>query len=309
MDRLENWATVRHFRLVIALCEHGTLLHAAHSLNLAQPTASKLLQDLEGSIGAQLFIRTRRGVVPTEVGMAFADHCRMMLSQLNQVSDSIDAMGKGQIGRVVIGSLLTGTTYLVPSAIASVWKANPTIRVRLVEGVNAELMPRLFSGEIDFLVGRLSDIVTTVPIIQEALFAEDAFLVARRDHPLMSGSSINMETLGEQSWILPAPGTTMRGQFDQMFRDRGVLPPVATVETTSFFTSLWLLRRTDMVGILPQSIIEDPAYARDLAILPSSKAMVLARIGISRLAGVELNPVAKLMIRELKGIMEEQGSK
>ncbi|HKY79929.1 MAG TPA: LysR family transcriptional regulator [Sphingobium sp.] len=306
MDRLENWATVRHFRLVIALCEHGTLLHAAHSLNLAQPTASKLLQDLEGSIGAQLFARTRRGVVPTELGKAFASHCRMMLSQLNQVSEAIDAMGKGQVGRVVVGSLLTGSSYLLPAAIANVWTRAPTIRVKIVEGVNSELLPRLFSGEVDFLIGRLTDISTTAPVIQESLFSEDAFLVGRRGHPLGLDQSVTLETLARQRWMLPPPGTTMRDQFEQIFRDGGVLPPPAAVETTSFITSLWLLRRSDVLGILPRSVLEDPAYARELQTIAAAKRLVLARIGISRLAGVELNPAAKILVEELRRIMTDQ---
>lgn len=302
MDRLENWATVRHFRLVIALCEHGTILHAAHALNLAQPTASKLLQDLEGSVGAQLFVRTRRGVVPTELGKAFAARSEMVLAQLNQVAETIDALGKGHVGRVVLGQLLTGSSYLVPTAIANVRDTNPTIRVKVIEGVNVELLPRLFSGELDFLIGRMSDISTTAPLIQEPLFKEDAHLVVRRANPLSEAGNVDAALLAAQPWILPHSGTSMRAQFDQIFNDAGLAAPQPAVETTSLIQTLWLLKHTSMLGILPMSILDDTSHAADLVKLPDLKPLILARIGVSRLAGVDLTPAAQILVAELRRV-------
>ncbi|PWU29658.1 LysR family transcriptional regulator [Pseudomonas sp. RW407] len=303
LERLERWATVRHFRLAIALFEYGSVLHAARSLNLSQPTASKLLQDLEEAVGSQLYVRNRRGVTPTDLGCAFVERSRMVLAQLDHVSQAIEALGKGHAGRVAIGSVLTGSSYLVPAAIARLWASRPSVRLKIVEGVSGELIPRLISGELDFLVGRLSDVSSSAVVAQEALFSENAIIVARRSHPLARQSNVELGELARAAWILPPLETTLRKQFDNIFYQENVEPPHATIETTSFFNILWLLKQTDLLGILPQSVAFDPAHSKDLVRLPALEPLVLEQIGISRLAGTALSPAASALVEALREVM------
>lgn len=303
LDRLERWATVRHFRLAIALFEYGSVVHAARSLHLSQPTASKLLQDLEEAVGAQLYIRNRRGVTPTELGRAFVERSRMILAQLDHVSQAIDALGKGHAGRVAIGSVLTGSSYLVPAAIARLWKKQPSVSIKIVDGVSGELIPRLISGELDFLIGRLSDVGSSAAVSQEALFSENAIVVARRGHPLVQQSKVQLEELAREAWILPPAETTLRKQFDSIFYRENVDPPCAAIETVSFFNILWLLKQTDLLGILPQSVVFDPAHSSSLVPLPALEPMILEQIGISRLVGTTLPPAASALVKALREVM------
>ncbi|MDR9863348.1 MULTISPECIES: LysR family transcriptional regulator [Pseudomonas] len=303
LERLEKWATVRHFRLAIALFEYGSVLHAARSLNLSQPTASKLLQDLEEAVEAQLYTRNRRGVTPTELGRDFVQRSRMILAQLDQVSQAIDALGKGHAGRVAIGSVLTGSSYLVPAAIARLWASRPSIRIKIVDGVSGELIPRLISGELDFLIGRLSDVSSSVVVAQEALFSENAIIVARRDHPLAQQPVVKLEELAREAWILPPIETTLRKQFDNIFHRKDIDPPHATIETASFFNILWLLKQTDLLGILPQSVISDPAHSNELVRLPAFEPLILEQIGVSRLGDATLSPAASALLDALREVM------
>ncbi|NRE31728.1 LysR family transcriptional regulator [Burkholderia pseudomallei] len=303
LDRLERWATVRHFRLTIALFEYGSVLHASRSLNVSQPTASKLLQDLEDAIGAQLFIRNRRGVVPTELGRAFVERSRMVLAQLDHVSQTIHALGKGHAGRVAIGTMLSGSSYLIPAAIARLWTSRPAIRIKVVEGVSGELIPRLISGELDFLVGRLSDISYSAAISQEALFNENAIIVARHGHPLTQSPEATLGELAREAWLLPPSETTLRKQFDNIFYKSNIDPPHASIESVSFFNVLWLLKKTNLLGILPQSVVFDSAHSGDLARIPAFEPLVLEQIGISRLRGASLPPAAEALANSLREVM------
>ena len=308
-DRLERWATVRHFRLAIALFEYGSVLHAARSLNVSQPTASKLLQDLEEAVGAKLFLRNRRGVTPTELGRDFVERSKMVLAQLDHVSQAINAMGRGHTGRVAIGSILTGSSYLIPAAIGRLSVSRPDIRIKIVEGVSGELLPRLISGELDFLVGRLSDVSSSAVITQEALFNENAIIVSRRGHPLEQNPTATLEALKGEAWILPPVETTLRKQFDNIFYHKNMDPPHATIETVSFFNILWLLKKTDLLGILPQSIVTDLTYRNDLVRLPSFEPLILEQIGISRLADSELSPAAAALVSSIRCVMESNSEK
>jgi len=57
-------------RLLTALADHGSLLKAAEQVALTQPGASKALQEIETTLGAQLFVRTNRGLEATDLATA-----------------------------------------------------------------------------------------------------------------------------------------------------------------------------------------------------------------------------------------------
>ena len=60
----------RHLMLVEFLVRHGTLHKAARLLNISQPAATGMLNDLEQLLGISLFTRSRLGVAPTPSAQA-----------------------------------------------------------------------------------------------------------------------------------------------------------------------------------------------------------------------------------------------
>jgi len=64
---------LRHLRYFVAVAEEGSLTVAAEKrLHTAQPSLSRQLRDLELEVGAQLLIRTSRGVTLTSAGKSFS---------------------------------------------------------------------------------------------------------------------------------------------------------------------------------------------------------------------------------------------
>src|SRR6201987_4310479 len=74
---------LRHLRYFIAVAEEGSLtLAAERRLHTAQPSLSRQIRDLEYEVGAQLLIRSARGVELTDAGRVFLDHARLALAQV-----------------------------------------------------------------------------------------------------------------------------------------------------------------------------------------------------------------------------------
>ena len=65
MDRIQS------LRLFVRLVDLGSFSKAAADLGVGQPTATKMLAQLEKRLGARLLHRTTRGVAPTEIGTLF----------------------------------------------------------------------------------------------------------------------------------------------------------------------------------------------------------------------------------------------
>jgi DNA-binding transcriptional LysR family regulator len=55
---------------------------AERKLHTSQPSLSRQIRDLENEVGAQLLMRTARGIELTSAGRAFLDHARSVLSQV-----------------------------------------------------------------------------------------------------------------------------------------------------------------------------------------------------------------------------------
>lgn len=300
MARFEQWAKFTHFRLVVAIDQHGSILRAANALGLAQPTASKLLQDLEDTLHAPLFIRSNRGAEATELGRELIRHGRLILAQLNHASQGLEAHAKGVEGHVELGTLLTASSYLLPATIAKLRERRPNITLKIVESTQDQLMPRLMSGELDLVIGRLSEARYRNDVEQEALYRDQAHIVARADHSLRTGGSLSLEQLRRADWILPPPETTLRRQFISMFNDAGLVAPTAAVESVSFLTNRMLLQTTDLLGIWPHTMLINSHAGDDLAILQVAGKHYTGSIGISRRRDALLSPAAEALIEELR---------
>ncbi len=79
----------RQLRLLIAVAEQGSLLAAADRVGLTQPGASKALKELESTLNAPLFMRTNRGLVPTEAGTCAVRFARLIQSDISHLQQEL----------------------------------------------------------------------------------------------------------------------------------------------------------------------------------------------------------------------------
>jgi DNA-binding transcriptional LysR family regulator len=67
----------------------GSFSAAARECGLSQPQASRIIADLEESLGARLLTRTTRAVVPTEAGGDFLSRVEAILAALDEAEHSV----------------------------------------------------------------------------------------------------------------------------------------------------------------------------------------------------------------------------
>ena len=65
-------------RLFLAIAREGTLVAAARTLALTQPTMGRRLRELEEAVGHPLFQRTSGGFVLTDDGATLLGHAERM---------------------------------------------------------------------------------------------------------------------------------------------------------------------------------------------------------------------------------------
>jgi DNA-binding transcriptional LysR family regulator len=123
MDRIQS------LRLFVRLVDLGSFSKAAADLGVGQPTATKMLAQLEKQLGARLLHRTTRGVTPTEIGTLFYGKCRLILHHVEE-ADSVAALLQSQVqGSLRIStSVAFGRRVLAPMIIRFM-RLNPRLQI------------------------------------------------------------------------------------------------------------------------------------------------------------------------------------
>ncbi len=300
IERVSTRLKLKQLRMLVAIAEHGSILHAADELNISQPAATKLLKDLETDFAVTLFDRTNRGVIATEFGEALVRHGKLILAQISHAAQELDDLNDGLGGRVVVGTLLTASARLLPKTIENVHRSRPNVSIVVRDGTNDFLMPLLHTGDLDMVVGRLPEYRHREDLVQETLYQEQLVIVCGNDHPLAQSDKVDLGDLADQNWILPPVQTTLRRQIDKEFFDKGFPPPSNAVESISFLTNRALLSSTDMLCVLPYHVVESEISLGILAVVPCEMSISIGPVGVSYRNLDSLSPAALEFLRELR---------
>ena len=87
----------------------GSITKAAANLYMDQPNLSKAIKTLEESLGAPIFRRTSKGVVPTARGRIFLEHARNVLDQIEKMEHLYKP---DQVGGVEFSLSMPRASYL-----------------------------------------------------------------------------------------------------------------------------------------------------------------------------------------------------
>ncbi|MDB5729580.1 MAG: LysR family transcriptional regulator, partial [Noviherbaspirillum sp.] len=118
----------------LKLAELQHMPTAAKMLGITQPAVSASVNKLEASLGIALFKRTPKGMHLTEAGEVLFFRTRRALAELRHVTAELSALGGTVEGRVIVGVLPLGRSYILPRAIARAIAAHPKLRISTIEG-------------------------------------------------------------------------------------------------------------------------------------------------------------------------------
>ena len=139
-----DWRLVRSF---LAALDQGSLLGAARALRSSQPTLGRHIAELEAQLGAVLFERTGRGLLPTPMALRLAQAARAMQAGADQLARSAAGAETGIAGTVRITASQPVACLLLPPILAQLRQALPEVQVELV-----------YSNEVSNLLRREADI-------------------------------------------------------------------------------------------------------------------------------------------------------
>lgn len=212
-----NYRQLQAFRAVM---EAGTVVGAAHLLNISQPSVSAHIANLEHTLKIQLFIRQGGRVVPTAEAHLLheeAGHVVKGMARLRRLAGDIQQL---EAGRLVIGAYPALSSIVMPRFIGDFARRHPKLRLTLMPEASLRIAELAASRQLD--IGLM-----TMPAIDPAttcdlIFETACVCVLPLDHPLAAKEVIDAADIGEESFIALGREDGSRQAVERSFDNAGV---------------------------------------------------------------------------------------
>src|SRR5690554_4088194 len=113
-QRLVGRLRMRHLALLDLLGRDPNVGRAAKTMHMAQPTASKLLREIEDIFETTLFTRNRRGLTPTPAGKVLTRRAGILLAEMQATHAELRAALDGSTGHLRLGMFPVAVTEYLP---------------------------------------------------------------------------------------------------------------------------------------------------------------------------------------------------
>ncbi|WP_028601251.1 LysR family transcriptional regulator [Ottowia thiooxydans] len=265
--QLLNRLRMRQVALLLAIEDRHTLSGAANQLGLTQPAATKMLHELEDALGQTLFDRVGRGLQLNAAGERATGYFRSIRGCMEALNRELSEMRLGSAGKFSLGSIMAASPGRLTDALLGLKAQFPLLAMEIAVDTSDRLLAQLREGVLEVMVGRLVD-DPGMECAFRAIDDEALAVVVASDHPLVGKRRIEFTSLLEFSWVLQSNGSPMRDLIEHEFRHHHALIPKGLIETGSILTTINLIRRSQLIGVIPEAVAQQYSGNNLLHILP-----------------------------------------
>ena len=185
---------IKHMKYFVEVVKQGGMTNASKSLYIAQPTISKAIKDIEAEMAVPLFDRSKRSLVLTDAGKIFFKKCQEIIALYDNLPTEINSLYGLETGHITISM--------------------------------SAVMNLILKDEVD--IG-----VTTLPVDHQkfeciSLNKEELTVVLNKEHPLAQKSSIKMEELADENFILFNEDFYLNDKIIENAKNAGFVPNMAS---------------------------------------------------------------------------------
>jgi DNA-binding transcriptional LysR family regulator len=244
-----------HVEGFVEVARRGNLSRAAEALYVTQPALTARLRSLEDELGAELFVRGRRGMTLTDAGRAFLPYAQRALASLRDGSGLVGELASGGAGELTLGAAPAISTYVLPALLVRFTARHPRVRLVVRTGHSEEIVEMAVRGEIE--IGLTREL--RHPLIEaRPLYDDELVLVADPSHPLAAEGRIGVERVRDARLILFDRTSSYYELTNALFREAGVVPS-GVMELDNIDAAKHMVSAGLGIALLPQT-----AVAREL---------------------------------------------
>jgi LysR family pca operon transcriptional activator len=238
-----------HLEAIVWVSQAGSIHSAAQRFKEHQPLISKRLAEAEEVLGMELFVRSRSGCLPRPEAKNLIGRSARILRELQ----ALEVREDSSLRSVRLGCIPRVMHTLFPSFIQKAANATPSMRLNAIELHSGEVLEDLLRGKLDAVIGQLTDFTNFEGLVSRHLYDEVTVFVVDAGNTSIT-SPIDLESLIQHPFILPAYSTSTRRSFERLLLNERLESPVPVIETKSFESSLALLAGSPFVTLIPEPV-------------------------------------------------------
>ena len=242
--------TIRHLKIFVAVCEHGSTTKAAEALYIVQPTVSLAISDLEKYYKVTLFERINQRLVLTEIGRELLVKAKEILAGFEDFESLATACGQHQTVRIGV-SLTLGQT-MIPRFLYYIQKNQLPIQPQILIRQTKQIENELESGNLEFAIvsGEIhSQYLKAIPLSDDRFVA-----VCNANYEIPD--SLTLKELTAYPLLLREHGSSSRDFLEKVAEEKGLLltPTIDSTNNQALVTALYFSLG---VSFLPNSYVAD----------------------------------------------------
>ena len=297
--------SLQQLRCFCAAAELGSFTAAAEALHVSQPAVADQVRRLERALGASLFVRAGRGVVPSGAGQAFAEHAFRTLETLEEAAASVGAHTELREGVVTLGTFNWPVPWRLEEVVTAFVERHPGMTVRLVGRNSSVTAERVRRGELEAAIVVLpvnDEMLDVRPIVRD----EVLYVSADAERTARPATIARLATAPLVYYDADAAeNDPIRRQLTERAQADGLdLRPRVEVEHMDLALRLVAAGVGDTY--LPSAYTRMPGYPRGLSEAPFRPALYDTFAVITRRAG-RLSPATRALLADLDAHMTAMG--
>lgn len=258
-------------RIFDAVMSEGGVTRAALALSLTQPAVSQALRRLRDALGDELFIRTAQGLRPTPQAERLWPQVRGALASLREAvaPEHYDPQRDAVSWRLTMADATAAR--LMPPLMAAIEAPGALVDLRVMPLLTRDPRALLDSGEADLALGSFPAAVQAITaggsdswLRHERLYDTRYVCVMRHDHAL-AAAELTLDAFCTAHHLMVSFSGRARGRLDQALAALGRQRRIA-LTVNQYFTAGRVAAHTELLAVLPESVIEATGCAEQLAV-------------------------------------------
>ncbi|MEJ8848623.1 LysR family transcriptional regulator [Variovorax rhizosphaerae] len=283
---------LHHLRDLLAVADHGSLRAASREIGIAQPAMTRSIQELERELGAPLFERKARGIVPTAIGEAFIRRARSVDNELTRARDEVAQLRGLTHGNLRVAMSMVPHMALLPDTLRPFRLRFPDVRLDIVDAVYPTVAAEMADGTIECYVGPAPELLPDGMRV-EKLFDNTRVIVGRKGHPLAQAKSLR--ALVDAEWVTTSITEQAEHELGPLFAQHGLREPTLVLQAHSALTLIVALLYSDMLTMLPVQWMHFPLTRDVLQVIEVAEPLAAPPMCIIQRAGLPLTPAGEYL--------------
>ena len=238
--------TIRHLKIFIAVCDYKSTVEASKQLNIAQPSISFAIKEIENYYGIKLFDRISRKLVLTNDGEKFLFQARDIINKVDNLEINFKDNDSTQI--ITLGCSATIAIFILPNILKKFKETNKNINFNLIIRDSKTLSQMLLKNELDLAL--IETPILDKDLVSKPFYNDNLLLYLSKDNKLSKKNIIKLEDLKNENIILRERHSAVRKLVDATFIANNFNTTISW-ESTSTQAIISLVENNLGITILP----------------------------------------------------------